>query len=85
MLEGKRLLEEEHEVLIEANRAYEAYRARGVMKDGRRFGRPPDPFVAPEVPEGSVNITDPDSKNLKCPAGTSRATTRRRSSTSARS
>jgi hypothetical protein len=69
LLEGKRLLEEEHEVLIEANRAYEAYRARGVMKDGRRFGRPPDPFVAPEVPEGSVNITDPDSKNLKCPRG----------------
>jgi transposase len=27
----------------EGNRAYEAYRARGVMKDGRRFGRPPDP------------------------------------------
>ena len=56
-------------MLIEANRAYEAYRARGVMKDGRRFGRRPDPFVAPEVPEGSVNITDPDSRNLKCPRG----------------
>jgi hypothetical protein len=24
-------------------RAYEAYRARGQMKDGRRFGRPPNP------------------------------------------
>jgi hypothetical protein len=24
-----------------ANEAYEAYRARGVMKDGRRFGKPP--------------------------------------------
>src|SRR5690242_208832 len=39
------------------------------MKDGRRFGRPPDPFVAPEVPGGLVNITDPDSRNLKCPRG----------------
>jgi hypothetical protein len=39
------------------------------MKDGRRFGRPPDPSVAPEVPQGSVNITDPDSRNLKCPRG----------------
>jgi hypothetical protein len=29
LLEGKRLLEEEHRVLIEANAAYEAYRARG--------------------------------------------------------
>ena len=67
--EGKRLLEEEHQVLIDANRAYEAYRARGVMKDARRFGRPPDPFVPPETPEGLVNITDPDSRNLKCPRG----------------
>jgi hypothetical protein len=28
LLEGKRLLEEEHRVLIDANAAYEAYRAR---------------------------------------------------------
>ena len=69
LLEGKRLLEQEHQVLIEANQAYEAYRARGVMKDGRRFGRPPDPFVPPPVPDGSVNISDPDSRNLKCPRG----------------
>jgi len=69
LLEGKRLLEQEHQALIEANAAYEAYRARGVMKDGRRFGRPPDPFVPPQIPEGSVNITDPDSRNLKCPRG----------------
>jgi hypothetical protein len=39
------------------------------MKDGRRFGRPPDPFVAPEVPDGVVNLTDPDSRNVKCPRG----------------
>jgi transposase len=69
LLEGRRRLEEEHQAMLDANGAYEAYRARGVMKDGRRFGRPPDPFVAPEVPEGSVNITDPDSRNLKCPRG----------------
>jgi transposase len=69
LLEGKRLLEQEHRVVIEANAAYEAYRARGVMKDGRRFGRAPDPFVPPEVPAGVVNITDPDSRNVKCPRG----------------
>ena len=69
LLVGKRLLEEEHQVMVDANAAYEAHRARGVMRDGRRFGRPPDPFVVPEVPEGSVNITDPDSRNLKCPRG----------------
>ena len=32
------------------------------MRDGRRFGRPPNPHQPPEVPAGKVNITDPDSK-----------------------
>lgn len=77
LLEGKRRLEEEHRVTIDANTAHVAYRARGVMKDGRRFGRPPDPFVAPPLPDGSVNITDPSSRNLKCPRGYRRATTPR--------
>ena len=48
-----------------ANRDYEAYRARGVMRDGRRFGRPPDPHTPPALPEGKINLTDPDSKNMK--------------------
>ena len=34
--EAKRRLEEEHRVECHANAAYEAYRAPGVMKDGRR-------------------------------------------------
>jgi hypothetical protein len=69
LLVGRRVLDEEHRVMLDANAAYEAYRARGVMKDGRRFGRPPDPFVPSDVPEGLVNITAPDSRNLKCPRG----------------
>jgi transposase len=52
-----------------ANRDYEAYRARGVMKDGRRFGRPPDPFEPPAKPEGKINLTDPDSKNMNAYRG----------------
>jgi hypothetical protein len=39
--------------------AYEAYREQGLMRDGRRFGRPPNSHQPPEVPEGKVNITDP--------------------------
>jgi hypothetical protein len=62
-------LEEEHQVHRRANDAYEAYRARGVMKDGRRFGRPPTPYQPPARPEGKVNITDPDSRNPKTPRG----------------
>jgi hypothetical protein len=53
-------LEEEHDVHCRANEAYEAYRARGVMKDGRRFGEPSSPYTPPARPEGKVNVTDPD-------------------------
>ena len=46
------------------NEAYEAYRKQGRMRDGRRFGRPADPHQPPEVPEGKVNVTDPDSRPI---------------------
>jgi hypothetical protein len=39
--EAKWRLEDELWTECQANAAYEAYRARGRMKDGRRFGRPP--------------------------------------------
>jgi transposase len=51
------------------NEAYEEYRAQGRMKDGRRFGGPPKPYQPPEVPQGKVNLTDPDSKHLKARVG----------------
>ena len=46
------------------NEAHEAYREQGRMRDGRRFGRSPDPYQPPEVPEGKVNVTDPDSRPI---------------------
>jgi transposase len=67
--EAKRRLEEELWVESRANRAYEAYRARGVMKDGRRFGAPPKPYQPPDTPAGKMNLTDPDSRNVKTPRG----------------
>ena len=67
--EAKRRLEEELWTECQANAAYEAYRARGVMKDGRRFGGPPKPYRPPATPAGKVNLTDPDSKNVKTPRG----------------
>jgi transposase len=63
--EAKRRLEEEHGVELESNAAYEAYRARGLMKDGRRFGRPPDPHTPPAAPAGTINTTDPDSRIMR--------------------
>jgi transposase len=67
--ESKRRLEEELWTECQANAAYEAYRARGVMRDGRRFGGGAKPYQPPETPAGKVNITDPDSRNVKTPRG----------------
>jgi transposase len=63
--ESKRRLVEAHRVELESNAAYEAYRARGVMKDGRRFGRPADPHTPPPVPSGTINTTDHDSRIVR--------------------
>jgi transposase len=67
--EAKRRLEEELSTEHRANERYEAYRARGVMKDGRRFGGPPTPYTPPEVPTGKANVTDPDSALVKSRSG----------------
>jgi transposase len=65
LLEARRRLEEELDVERRANAEYEAYRARGVMKNGRRFGSPPKPDQPPERPAGKINLTDLDSRNVK--------------------
>jgi hypothetical protein len=57
-------LDEDLSVERRANEAYEAYRAQGRMKDGRRFGSPPKPYTPPELPAGKVNVTDPDSRPI---------------------
>jgi transposase len=67
--EAKRRLEEDLDVECRANAAYEAYRARGVAKDGRPLGRRPKPYQPPEAPAGKVNVTDLDSRNIKSPRG----------------
>ncbi len=63
--EATRRLAEEHVAECEANAAYEAYRARGVMKDGRRFDAPPKPYEPPEASAGRINTTDHDSRIVR--------------------
>jgi hypothetical protein len=58
-------LDEELAADRRGNQAYEHYKAHGRKSDGRRFGRAPNPWQAPELPEGKVNITDPDSHYMK--------------------
>jgi transposase len=67
--EAKRRLDEELFTEVRANEAYEAYRANGRMKNGRRFGAPPKPYTPPEKPQGTINLTDLDSRLLKGPRG----------------
>jgi transposase len=62
LLEAKRRLEEDLAAEREINDKYEAYRARGVMRDGRRMSARPKPYTPPDTPAGKINITDPDSK-----------------------
>jgi transposase len=68
LAESRRRLEEGLVAERAANEAYEAYRARGISRDGRRFGGdPPSPHRLPETPTGKINTTDPDSRLLKAP------------------
>jgi transposase len=63
--ECKRRLEEELAVERFAVARHEEFWARGVRADGHPLGRRPKPYKPPERPAGKINLTDPDSRNLK--------------------
>jgi hypothetical protein len=62
-------LEEQRDIKLAANRAYEDYRSNGRAKDGRRLGRRPSPWVAPVLPDDLVSVSDPDSQRMKASRG----------------
>ena len=62
-------MEEELAVECAANAAYEDYRAHGRQKNGRQLGAPPKPYTPPETPQGKINLTDLDSRNVKTRGG----------------
>jgi transposase len=64
LLDAKRRLDEAHAVELAANRAYEAHHANRVRSDGRRFA-PTTPHQSSAVPDGRINITDPDSRVMR--------------------
>src|SRR5215208_5436087 len=66
--ESKKRLDQELELERRVVADYQAWRARGISADGRRFGgREPKLEPLPERPRGKINTTDPDSRNVKTP------------------
>ncbi|MHB8491905.1 MAG: transposase [Solirubrobacteraceae bacterium] len=66
---AKARLDEELDTDRRSNQRYEHYRAHARDPQGRGLGAVPKPFTLPEEPVGKVNITDPDSKQIKTNAG----------------
>ena len=58
-------LEENHRVDLAANQAYERWRATERDTLGRVLKGNSKPFVAPELPEGTINLSDPDSRVMR--------------------
>jgi len=65
--EAKDRLQEELWAEQRGNEAYEQWRVRGISADGYKRMAPGTvkPYTPPEEPQGKVNVTDPDSRNLK--------------------
>lgn len=67
LLETLDRFEENHQVQIQANDAYEQWQAerRAGKLPGQRLGMAPKPFTPPAVPEGVINKTDHDSRMMR--------------------
>ena len=59
-------LEQNREAELAANAAYERWRAGAVDRRGRRLhGVGMKPYLAPELPAGQINVSDPDSRVMR--------------------
>jgi transposase len=58
-------LEENHRVDLAAHKAYARWRATERDTLGRVLKGNSKPFVAPELPEGTINLSDPDSRVMR--------------------
>jgi hypothetical protein len=69
LLEALGQLDEELDAERQANEAYEHYRATARDRLGRRVAGRTDPYRPPDLPDGTINVTDPDSRLLKATKG----------------
>ncbi len=65
LFEAVRRLEENHRVHVAANEAYEHWRATARDTMGRRLKGNTKPYVPPELPDGTINLSDPDSRVMR--------------------
>jgi transposase len=68
LVEARRRLDQQLAYEHAANREYEHYRATAVDRLGRKlsnYGRKVTPYSPPLVPEGKINVTDPDSREMR--------------------
>ena len=64
-----RHLEDERDAKLAGNQAYEEYRVSGRDTKGRKLIKQPKPWTAPQLPEGVVSVSDPDSQRMKASRG----------------
>ena len=71
LLEAERRMQEDLAVERAANETYEAWRAGRIADgvSGNKVGGPPKPYRPSEEPAGKINVTDPDSRNVKTTRG----------------
>jgi hypothetical protein len=69
LLEALERLEENHQIDLDAVETYERWRVTARDTKGRVMKGFHKPFVAPELPEGKINVSDPDSRVMRT-AGT---------------
>ena len=62
-------LEAERDGQVAASWAYEHYRTNGRDTQGRKLGRRPKPWTAPDIPGGVVSVSDPDTQRMKANHG----------------
>ena len=65
LAEAKRRMDEELAVEHAANQQYEDYRATATDRLGRKLSSKTKPYSPPLVPEGKINVTDPDSREMR--------------------
>jgi transposase len=65
MIDALERFEENHQVDLAANETYDRWRATARDTKGRVLKGNSKPFVAPELPEGKINLSDPDSRVMR--------------------